>query len=95
MEHRLDAQPCRHATTATRLGEMDDMGEPITDDSFLILLNSYGENVTYTLPQSPQDRGWKLLMNTQDLENPFGERLMDGVLDVGGALGGRAAGTEA
>jgi len=60
------------------------MGEPLVDDSFLILLNSYGENVTYTLPASPQGRGWKLLMNTHDLERPFDERLMDKALDVAG-----------
>ncbi|MGC2112367.1 MAG: glycogen debranching protein GlgX [Candidatus Korobacteraceae bacterium] len=68
----------------TTLGEIDEMGEPIVDDCFLILLNSYGENVTYTLPQSPQSRGWKLLMNTYDLDDPFDERPMDENLEVAG-----------
>ncbi|HUI84034.1 MAG TPA: glycogen debranching protein GlgX [Candidatus Binatia bacterium] len=66
------------------LAEADQMGEPITDDSFLIMLNSYGDKVTYTLPQSPLNRGWKLLMDTSDLEHPFGERFLDGSLDVAG-----------
>ncbi len=66
------------------LGEPGEMGEPIQDDSFLVMLNSHGDCVTYTLPQSPLNRGWKLIMNTNDLENPFGERLLDGTLDVAG-----------
>ncbi len=66
------------------LGETDQMGEAIIDDSFLILLNSSGEVATYTLPQSPQNRGWKLLLNTNDLDDPFREVTMDAQMDVGG-----------
>ncbi|HTV66485.1 MAG TPA: glycogen debranching protein GlgX [Bryocella sp.] len=66
------------------LGEAGEMGEPIQDDSFLIMLNSYADRVTYTLPQSPLNRGWKLVLNTDDLEDPFGERVLDGLLDVAG-----------
>jgi len=66
------------------LGEIGEMGEPIQDDSFLIMLNSHGDCVTYTLPQSPLNRGWKLIMNTHDLDDPFGERLLDGKLEVAG-----------
>ena len=66
------------------LGEAGDMGEPLQDDSFLIMLNSYGECVTYTLPQSPLNRGWKLIMDTHHLEDPFEERLPEGTLDVSG-----------
>ncbi|MGA8876658.1 MAG: hypothetical protein WB555_14075, partial [Candidatus Korobacteraceae bacterium] len=66
------------------LEDADEMGEPLKDDSFLILLNSYSEQVTYTIPRSPHGRGWKLLMNTYDLENPFHEEPMDGSLDVAG-----------
>jgi len=66
------------------LGQVDQMGDPITDDTFLVMLNSFGDRVTYTLPQSPRSRGWKLLMNTYDLEDPFGEKMLDGVLDVAG-----------
>jgi isoamylase len=66
------------------LGEADEMGEPIQDDSFLIMLNSSVDCVTYVLPQSPLNRGWKLMMNTHDLENPFSEQFLDGKLDVAG-----------
>ncbi len=66
------------------LGESGEMGEPLQDDSLLIMLNSSADCVTYTLPQSPLNRGWKLIMNTDDLEHPFDERRLDGSLDVAG-----------
>jgi isoamylase len=66
------------------LREADEMGEPISDDSFLIMLNSYGERVTYTLPQSPLNRGWKVILDTDNLENPFEEKTLEGTLDVAG-----------
>jgi glycogen operon protein len=66
------------------LGQVDQMGEPITDDTFLVMLNSYADCVTYTVPQSPRNRGWKLMVNTYDLDDPFGEKLIEGTLDVAG-----------
>jgi hypothetical protein len=48
------------------------------------MLNSHGDCVTYTLPQSPLNRGWKLLMNTDNLDDPFEEKFLDGTLDVAG-----------
>ncbi len=66
------------------LAEADEMGEPIVDDTFLVMLNSYGEGVTYTLPQSPRNHGWKLVMNTNNLDDPFAGTLLDGKLDVAG-----------
>ena len=66
------------------LGEADEMGEPVIDNTLLVMLNSYAECVTYTLPQSPSNRRWKVLMNTHDLDDPFGEKLIDGTLDVAG-----------
>jgi glycogen operon protein len=66
------------------LGETNDLGEPIEDCSFLVLLNSSAESVTYTLPQSPLNLGWKQVMNTNDLDDPFSEHQMDGSLEVAG-----------
>ncbi len=66
------------------LNEIDELGEPIVDDSFLILLNSSAEGVTFTLPQSPLNRGWKLAMNTDDLDQPFRDTALDGALEVAG-----------
>ncbi len=66
------------------LDQVDGMGQPITDDSFLILLNSYHDCVSYTLPPSPRGRGWTLIMNTHDLEKPFTSEKMKGQMDVQG-----------
>ncbi len=66
------------------LEQMDDMGQPVVDDSFLILLNSYHDSVTYTLPPSPKGRGWALLMDTSDLEKPFKNKRLDSTVDVQG-----------
>ena len=66
------------------LDETDELGEPIVDSSFLIVLNSSAESVIFTLPQSPLDRGWKVVMNTHDLDHPFGDASMEATLEVAG-----------
>ncbi len=66
------------------LNEADELGEPVVDDSFLILMNSCPDSVSFTLPLSPLNRGWKLVMNTHDLDQPFCNRSMGGALDVAG-----------
>ena len=66
------------------LDQVDAMGQPISDDSFLILLNSYHDRVTYTLPQSPRGHGWTLIMDTHDLEQPFKSQPMAGQVEVQG-----------
>ncbi len=66
------------------LDVVDDMGLPIFDDSFLILLNSYHDCVTYTLPPSPKGRGWILIMDTSDIERPFKSVSIKGQMDVRG-----------
>ncbi len=66
------------------LDQVDEMGQPIADDSFLILLNSYHDCVTYTLPPSPRGKGWTLVMDTHDIEQPFKSEKMAGQMDVPG-----------
>ena len=53
------------------LEQSDDLGQPIVDDSFLILVNSSHDAINYVLPLSPGNRGWKVVMDTSDLEHPF------------------------
>jgi hypothetical protein len=48
----------------------------------LLLLNSCDDAVTYTLPQSPKNRGWKMIMDTSVLEQPFRHKKFDGKFDV-------------
>jgi glycogen operon protein len=53
------------------LRAVDELGSPITDKSFLLLLNAHHEAVDFTLPPSPEGRPWKCLLKTADLEKPF------------------------
>ena len=66
------------------LNEVDEMGQPITDDSFLILLNSHHDRVGYALPPSPRGHGWTLIMDTDDLEQPFKKEQMAKQIEVQG-----------
>jgi isoamylase len=46
-------------------GEVDEQsGEPVIDDSFLILLNAYHEPIPFTMPASPQDANWEIVIDT-------------------------------
>ncbi len=49
----------------------DQLGKDLIDDSFLLLLNAYHEGVEFTLPPTPDNGKWQLLVNTDDLDNPF------------------------
>ncbi len=66
----------------TTLNEVDETGKAIVDDSFLLLLNSHGDPVTYVLPQSPRNLGWELAMDTSDIPKPFKHKAFKGKLDV-------------
>lgn len=55
------------------LDMIDEMGQPVVDDTFLILINAHAEGVEFTLPKSPHCRGWCRVLNTADLESPFAE----------------------
>jgi glycogen operon protein len=66
----------------TTLNEVDETGQSIVDDSFLLLLNSHSDPVTYTLPQSPRNRNWELAMDTSDIAKPFKSKPFKQSLDV-------------
>jgi glycogen operon protein len=52
--------------------EVDDMGEPIVGDTFLILLNAHEEPVPFVLP-SPGERGrWDPVLDTRDWDGAAG-----------------------
>jgi glycogen operon protein len=46
------------------IGEPDPRGEPVTDDSFLMLLNASGEPVKFTLPDGPYAKQWQRVLDT-------------------------------
>jgi isoamylase len=46
--------------------EPDALGEPIVDDSFLLLFNPLGESVTFTVPGSDYGELWELVVDSAD-----------------------------
>jgi glycogen operon protein len=46
--------------------EEDERGNPITDETLLILLNAYHEAVSFVLPSTAPDQPWVLLLDTQE-----------------------------
>jgi isoamylase len=53
------------------LGITDQLGNPVVDDSFLLLINAHHEPVTFELPPPPEGGRWKCVVNTNDIETPF------------------------
>jgi isoamylase len=50
--------------TGTGLDEVDEHGKPVTDDTFLVLMNSYHESIPCTLPLLPRSSSWRILIDT-------------------------------
>ena len=53
------------------LNATNELGAPLEDDSFLLLLNAYHEAVDFALPPPPNQGEWKICMNTDAVENAF------------------------
>src|SRR5579885_960189 len=48
------------------LGQVDENGEPVKDESHLILLNCHHEPIEFFMPQPPNDGEWEVVINTND-----------------------------
>jgi glycogen operon protein len=66
------------------LGVMDEDGEPVTDDSFLILVNAADSGVEYVLPEPPNQRPWRQVLDTESLDDPFCQTEVHDKVIVGG-----------
>ncbi len=55
------------------LGVTDDDGKPVTDDSFLLMVNAAADGVEFKLPPPPADTPWRQILDTQNIEDPFAE----------------------
>ncbi len=51
----------------------DAEGNPLTDDSFLLLVNAAHEGVDFTLPVVPNGTPWRQIMDTENIDDPFAE----------------------
>ena len=66
------------------LNVMDDNGDPVEDDSFLILVNASQEGVEFTLPSPPNDNPWLCVLRTENIEDPFAHVKLGNKIIVGG-----------
>ena len=55
----------------TTLNATDQLGNSISDNSFLLLLNAHHEPVNFALPPPPEDGVWQCILNTNHVETPF------------------------
>ncbi|MBD5635862.1 MAG: hypothetical protein IAI49_15450 [Candidatus Eremiobacteraeota bacterium] len=46
------------------IADVDELGDPVRDDSFLILLNCHVESVDFTLPQIEGVASWRIVVDT-------------------------------
>ncbi len=53
------------------LGVEDEEGAKVEDDSFLILVNAAHEGVEFTLPKPPNGTPWRLVIDTEKIDDPF------------------------
>jgi glycogen operon protein len=47
-----------------RIEEKDHLGNPIHDDTFLLLINAHHEPIRFTLPPHPANVQWQLVLDT-------------------------------
>jgi glycogen operon protein len=53
------------------LGVMDEDGEQVYDDSFLIVVNASDQGVEYVLPEPPNKSPWNQVLDTENVDDPF------------------------
>jgi isoamylase len=67
---RSDAHSVAVFLNGDAIAEPDSCGEPVVDDSFLLLLNSYWEPVQFRLPDATFGERWTPLINTAEPQGP-------------------------
>ncbi len=61
---RDDARAIAVFLNGDAISEPDPRGEPVVDDSFLVLLNSDHEPVDFLLPPKPYGENWTVVVDT-------------------------------
>ncbi len=62
----------------------DEEGNRVEDDTFLILINAAQDGVEFMLPPPLNGSPWKLVMKTENIEDPFAVGQLDKQIIVGG-----------
>ena len=52
------------------IDELDELGNPIIDDSFLVLINAHHERVLFTLPAHRKEVRWEAMLDSRGPLNP-------------------------
>ena len=60
----------RHPPGRGFIGDVDEFGEPVIDDTFLVLLNASTNDVEFKLPSSDAARPWQMMIDTNWTEPP-------------------------
>ena len=66
------------------MGVADEDGEPVTDDSFLLLVNGSDQGVEFTLPVPPNKAPWRQVLDTDNIEDPFSKSEVHDKVILGG-----------
>ncbi len=67
---RPDAHSVAVFLNGDAIAEPDGCGQPVTDDSFLMLLNAYWEPVEFHLPDNTHGERWTTLIDTSEPQDP-------------------------
>jgi isoamylase len=56
------------------LGDVDEAGEPVNDDTFLIMLNCHHEPIEFFVPKPATVEAWEIIVDTNDPALGVGSR---------------------
>ena len=66
------------------LAVTDEEGKPVVDNSFLLIVNAAQDGVEFTLPPCTPEGRWVQIIDTEDIYEPFSEKLPAERVIVGG-----------
>jgi len=56
------------------LGDVDEAGDPVKDDTFLVMLNCHHEPIQFFMPKPVSVEGWEIIVDTNDPEQTINSR---------------------
>ena len=62
----------------------DEEGNAVEDDSFLLLINASAEGVEFALPPVPNGSPWRLVLRTENIDDPFARETLESKIVLGG-----------
>ncbi len=58
----------------TVIERVDRRGKPVRDHNFLTLFNAHHERIDFLLPEFHVDGGWRVVLDTANTKDPFGQK---------------------